>query len=225
MTLSLLLLTCLLHIAPFWYATAAPSQQPNQSTHTPFFSHCQLLKIKLLFLLFCCTRSLLLLNLIFYPPPPPNFCCASLFFFSLLFLSYTHFSFTYSQTRRTRNEMMQLPVSSTTTRTTSNNQPPCCCCCCCEPLTPLCTHKGNTRFRVIGFYVIYEMTPLSSAKSHLCNSLSLSLSTHQNTYTHTHPHLLHDALVTPTFFQVLQLPISSSSSLDLSVPMGVCVSV
>ncbi len=147
-------------------------------------------------------------------------------FFSLLFLSYTHFSFTYSQTRRTRNEMMQLPVSSTTTRTTSNNQPPCCCCCCCcEPLTPLCTHKGNTRFRVIGFYVIYEMTPLSSAKSHLCNSLSLSLSTHQNTYTHTHPHLLHDALVTPTFFQVLQLPISSSSSLDLSVPMGVCVSV
>jgi hypothetical protein len=89
----------------------------------------------------------------------------------------------------------------------------------------LCTHKGNTRFRVIGFYVIYEMTPLSSAKSHLCNSLSLSLSTHQNTYTHTHPHLLHDALVTPTFFQVLQLPISSSSSLDLSVPMGVCVSV
>jgi hypothetical protein len=110
-------------------------------------------------------------------------------FFPLLFLSYTHFSFTSSQTRRTRNEMMQLPVSSTTTRTTSNNQPPCCCCCCCEPLTPLCTHKGNTRFRVIGFYVIYEMTPLSSAKSHLCNSLSLSLSTHQNTYTHTHTHI------------------------------------
>jgi hypothetical protein len=36
-SLSLLLLTCLLHIAPFRYATAAPSQQPNQSTHTPFF--------------------------------------------------------------------------------------------------------------------------------------------------------------------------------------------
>jgi hypothetical protein len=144
--------------------------------------------------------------------------CFSLFF-SLLFLSYTHFSFTSSQRRRTRNEMMQLPFSSTTT--TSNNQPPCCCC---DPLTPLCTHTGNTRFRVIGFYVIYEMTPLSSAKSHLCTSLSLSLSLsqHTNTHTHTHPHLLHDAIVTPTFFQVLQLPISSSSSLDLSVPMCVC---
>jgi hypothetical protein len=55
-------------------------------------------------------------------------------------------------------------------------------------------------------------------------TLFLSLSTHQHTYTHTHTHthLLHDALVTATFFQVFQLPISSSSSLDLSVPMCVC---
>ncbi len=79
------ILTCLLHIAPFWYATAAPSQQPNQSAHTPFFSHCQLLKSSSSFLLFCCTRSLLL-NLIFYPPPPPHFCCVSLFFFPSLSL-------------------------------------------------------------------------------------------------------------------------------------------
>jgi hypothetical protein len=77
--------------------------------------------------------------------------------------------------------MMQLPFSSTTI--TSNNQPPCCCC---DPLTPLCTHTGNTKFRVIGFYVIYEMTPLSSAKSHLCNSLSLSLNTPTQIHTHTH---------------------------------------
>jgi hypothetical protein len=101
-------------------------------------------------------------------------------FFSPPFLSYTHFSFTSSQRSRTRNEMMQLPFSSTTT--TSNNQPPCCCC---DPLTPLCTHTGNTRFRVIGFYVIYEMTPLSSAKSYLCTSLSLSLSLNTPTHIHT----------------------------------------
>jgi hypothetical protein len=81
------LLTCLLHIAPFWYAAAAPSQQPNQSIHTPFFFTLPIAENQAPLLVVLLHKKLAAAELDLLPTSPTQLLlCFSLFFFPSLSL-------------------------------------------------------------------------------------------------------------------------------------------